>query len=275
MNGMIRAAAVMLLALSMLGADATIRVTGQLLDYQQGYVFFTTGDGFRVAPNVRITNAATGTPTTAVPMPRDWARATFDASGTVVELDLSKKKLPPEGNFADVRSFVVALSPAAPNPDLGGPKLTKNGIAITYSGKIVPVHIVVEVPPTTPLSAQVYMTTDQAGWNPQAYRMSRTDALHYKLDLRLPSGTVLNLLFTRGSMDTEQRGPGGMQMDPATFVVKDADVSTKDYQVYAWADQSVSGQFQQPLAIPTPYNSAPFPNLPNGAPGAPRPTPHP
>ena len=85
--------------------DTPIVVSGQLLAYQDGFVFFTTGDGFRVSQNVVIRDAKTGGSTAIKPAPRIWARATFDATGTVTELALSRTPLPPQGSFADVQRF--------------------------------------------------------------------------------------------------------------------------------------------------------------------------
>jgi hypothetical protein len=270
------AAAFMILCVA-IAADAPIRVTGQLLDYERGYVFFTTGDGFRVSSNVQIRDYSSSVPLPLTPAPRDWARATFDASGTVVELDLSKKRVPAEGDFSMVRRFAVAISPTLPNPDLSQatPGPGNNGVLNTFSGKPVPVSITVEVPPTTPLTASVYMSTDKSGWDPQAYRMDRIDALHFHALLRLNSGTQLAILFTRGSVETEERGPGYIEPKPYVLTIYDADVNAVSRTVYAWADQTPSGnQNITPFVLPTPYNPAPFPNLPPGAPGAP-PTPHP
>ena len=56
-------------------------VTAQLLDYQGGYVFFTTGDGFRVSPSIAIVDYASGKPA-GTPQPREYARVTFDPAGT-------------------------------------------------------------------------------------------------------------------------------------------------------------------------------------------------
>ncbi|MBV8491443.1 MAG: hypothetical protein JO199_13030, partial [Candidatus Eremiobacteraeota bacterium] len=96
------AAAAALLCVVLVAASGQLTVTGQLLAYQQGYVFFTTGDGFRVSPAVVIDDAATGHATSQTPVPRMYARATFDASGTVVKLDLSHTQLPQEGSFDQV-----------------------------------------------------------------------------------------------------------------------------------------------------------------------------
>ena len=92
-------------------------VTGQLLAYQDGFVFFTTGDGFRVAPDVVIRTRTTGAPRARAGAARVGARH-FDANGTVTELDLSRNALPQEGSFDDVARFAVALSSPIPNPDL-------------------------------------------------------------------------------------------------------------------------------------------------------------
>ena len=104
------------LTVVLLAASSSIVVSGQVLAYQDGYVFFTTGDGFRVAHGVAIRDAKTGASTTIHPAPRIWARATFDPSGAVTELDLSRTALPPEGSFADVARFAVAASSPIPNP---------------------------------------------------------------------------------------------------------------------------------------------------------------
>jgi hypothetical protein len=43
--------AALALTVVLVAANSSIVVSGQLLAYQDGFVFFTTGDGFRVAPN--------------------------------------------------------------------------------------------------------------------------------------------------------------------------------------------------------------------------------
>ena len=265
-----------LLALVLLAASAPISVTGQLLAYQDGYVFFTTGDGFRVAPNVAILDDTTKKPATEQPAPRLYARATFDASGTVVELDLSRKPLPVAPLPDDVQQFAVTASTPFPNPELA-PKTAASGessydASQTYSGKPVLVIITVQVPPSTPFGSQVYITTDTSGWNPQAYAMDRIDALHFRLTRHIASGTILHYLYTRGSLQTEERGENGLDRTPREIRLSDADVRSINDVVYAWADQASPGspQVPQPNTIPTPYNPAPFPNLPSGIP-----TPHP
>jgi hypothetical protein len=257
---------------------ASIVVSGQLLAYQGGYVFFTSGDGFRVAQDIVIRDAKTGGTTTLKPAPRIWARATFDSSGTVTELDLSRTPLPPQGSFDDVQRFAVAISTPAPNPDLlayaptPGPGETPLPTQ-QFSGRPVLVTFIVQVPPITPFTSSVYITTDQSGWVAQAIPMDRVDALHYQITRRYPSGTIFRYLYDRGSFQSKEVAQNGLDRTPRDFIVPDADVRVIRDTVYAWNDEVNGGVNQvQPQIMPTPYNPAPFPNLPPGLP-PPRPPP--
>ncbi len=252
-----------MLAIGNAGAQQ-IRVTGQILAYQNGYIFFTTGDGFRVSPSVVIHDARTGGATTLQPQPRLWARTTFDQNGAVVELDLSRSALPPEGDFSLVQRFAVALSTPVPNPDLAGPTPTTTGPYHVATGAPVLVVFEVEIPPSTPLNASVYITTDASGWNPQAIPMHRIDALHFSVVERLASGTTFHYLYTRGSFASEERSEGGLEPKPRTVLVSNADSQVYNNTVYHWADEPLPGQVIQPNVFPTPYNPNPFPNLPPG-----------
>lgn len=259
------------LAILLLAAGASVVVSGQLLAYQEGYVFFTTGDGFRVAHDVVIKDAKTGAGTAVKPAPRVWARATFDSSGTVTELDLSRSPLPPQGSFDDVARFAVALSTPVPNPDLlknietpppGEPQTV--AASQHFSGRPVLVTFIVQVPPYTPFTSSVYISTDQSGWNAQAIPMDRVDALHYQITRRFNSGTIFRYLYDRGSLQSEEIAQNGLARTPRELVVTDADVRVIRDTVYAWQD-AAPGQVNQPQpqVMPTPYNPAPFPNLPN------------
>jgi hypothetical protein len=267
-----------LLAVILIAAGPSIAVTGQLLAFQDGFVFFTTGDGFRAAPGMLIRDAAGTGPTTILPAPRVWARAHFDATGTITELDLSRAPLPAEGSFADVARFAVALSSPIPNPDLV-PATPAPGHTLVptqhFSGRPVLVTFTVQVPPTTAFGASVYITTDASGWNAQAIPMDRIDTLHYQITRRLNSGTVFRYLYDRGSFQSEEIAQNGLQRSPREIVVTDADVRTIRDTVYAWLDSSSNANGQQTNGLPTPYNPAPFPNLPSGfpSPGVPGPRP--
>lgn len=264
----------LLLIFATVAAAAGESMTGQLLAYQDGFVFFTNGAGFRVASDVKILDDATKTPSSDIPRPRIYARAVFDATGAVAELDLSRVALPIEALAGVAATYAVQKTPTYPNPelvpkpsDIGG---APNAGSIAGSGKPVLVVITVLVPPLTPPAARVYITTDASGWNPQAIQMDRIDALHFRITRRIASGTVLAYFYTRGSLQSEERAQNGLERTPRRLAVTDADVRAVNDTVYNWADTVAGTQNVQPNSIPTPYNPAPFPNLPSGFP-----TPHP
>ncbi|GAC1349070.1 MAG: hypothetical protein NVSMB19_02450 [Vulcanimicrobiaceae bacterium] len=227
-----------------------VKFSGQLLDDRNGFVFFTTGDGFRLDPAVKIDDARTGGPTTLAPTTRTYARATFDsATGRVVELALSARKLPDEARYEDIKRFAVALSTPAPNPDLRGGE--------GLSGKPVLVTFTVEVPSRTPFADAVYVATDTSGWSATAIRMNRIDALHYRVSRPFASGTRFLYRYTRGSWRSAERGQNGLEVSPRPFVVVNADVKSKNDIVYSWGDaDQFAPDFGAP--IPTPFNPVPF-----------------
>jgi hypothetical protein len=261
--------------------SAPIVATGQILDAQQGFVFFTTGDGFRIDKNAALLDYRTKAPTTQRIRPRMYARATFDAAtGHIEVLELSAKAVPPEGDLNSVRRFAIVASPVKPNPDLGAaptPAAGKpaNGRVVSrepLTGAPVLVTFTVQVPPSTPFADVVYISTDLSGWNAQAIRMDRIDALHYRVVRKLSSGTVFYYRYTRGSLATAERGQNGLEGAPRHLEILNLDVKDKDDIVYHWGDESLSGQAGNPLAVPTPYNPNPFGNLPQN-PNRPKPTP--
>ena len=260
-------------AVALFGVADAPHIAGQLLAYQDGYVFFTNGNGFKVSGDVKILDAETKAQSTATPRARMYALAVFDSAGQVVEIDLSKKAYPLEPLSPLVESYVVQASPSYANPDLGSKPAvdTRSGLPLTFSGKPVLVTLTVLVPATTPLTARIYIATDQSAWNPQAVEMDRVDALHFKVTRRYPSGTILHYLYTRGSLQSEERAENGLDRKAREITINDADVRNENDTVYQWADQTLaSGNRVQPNVVPTPYNPAPFPNLPSSIP-----TPHP
>jgi len=242
-------------------------VTAQILDYEQGYVFFTpSGDGFHVAPNVEIAALPSDAKTTRLPQARDYARVTFDTTGMVTKIELSPTKLPAEGDLGAIHRFAVALSTPAPNPDLAPQENTGAGCGTVIPGRRVKVSIVVQAPPTTGFTDVVYMTTDQAAWNAQAYRLDRLDALHYRTELSFSSGTMLHYLFDRGSSQSIELGENGIEREPLLLCIGSADAQSVTHTVYHWGDEQIGVPLPQPFTMPTPFNPAPFPNLPTPLP---------
>ncbi|HUY11294.1 MAG TPA: hypothetical protein VMV73_03435 [Candidatus Dormibacteraeota bacterium] len=258
------------LLLAAAAAPSALKMTGQILDYQGGYIFFTTGDAFRVARDVRFLDAKSGKPTKLRPSPRAFVRAYFDDFGKVIAFEFSPVPLPIETPSTSIEKFVIALSTPfnlpTPTPN---PHATPQHYFPTYSGKLVAVTFTVQVPPNTPLNAQVYITTDASDWNAQAIAMQRVDALHFRVTRKIASGTDFRYLYTRGTLQTVERSQNGMARAPRTLLLSDADARAVGDIVWRWADDSSNGLTAQPNAIPTQFNPAPFPNLPPGVP-----TPH-
>ncbi|MGH7728730.1 MAG: hypothetical protein ACREM2_08070 [Vulcanimicrobiaceae bacterium] len=228
-----------------------VRFSGQLLDFRDGFAFFTTGDAFRLAQNVAIDAAQSGKPTSEVPATGAYARADFDAAtGQIVELDLSSTPLAPEASYEAVKGFAVALSPPLPNPDLGA----KPG----FDGKPVLVTFTVRVPPKTPFAATVYLATDASGWSATAVEMNRVDALHYRVTRRFPSGTILLYRYTLGSWRSAEVDAKGLERTPRRLVVRNLDVQEENDAVDYWGS---SDPFAPDLGVgvPTPFNPVPFP----------------
>lgn len=241
-----------------------LKWSGQILDDRAGFVFFTTGDGFRLDPALKVDDATTGGPTTLTATTRTYARASFDSgTGRVVALSLSRTRLPDDASYAEVQKFAVALSTPYPNPDLA------QGAA-GFSGRAVLVTFTVEVPARTPFADPVYVATDASGWSATAIRLDRVDALHYRVTRVYASGTILRYRYTRGSWRSAERNQAGMEPQPHILVVKNVDVEPVHDTVYSWGDQD---QFAPDLgnSVPTPFNPVPFntPPAAGGRPGAP------
>ncbi len=247
------AATIIALALPGLAQGTLVRFTGQLLDVRNGYVYFTTGDAFKLAPNPTFADYDTGKPTTLQPRPKLFARAIIDpATKLVVQLDLTTRRLPTDTSYtADVKSAVATTATTAKAPEIVGVPLT---------GKEVPVEFIVTVPPSTPVNSDVYISTDFSGWNPQAIKLDRIDGSRYRVVRRLPSGTKFAYRVTRGSWNSVEVGQDGLEpLTPHLFFVKEVDAQSSPVVVYGWSDNRTNGQqAAQPGAIPTPFNPNPF-----------------
>jgi hypothetical protein len=249
-------------------AGTVLSFTGELLDVQHDFVFFTSGDAFKLAPGAQIINFDTKQPATLAVTTRMFAQAMFDDSGKIITLALAKHPLAAAASYADAHKFAVALSTPLPNPDLDpnrphGPGASSSHYALT--GKIVQVRFVVQVPPTTPMTDAVYLATDISGWNASAIRMERFDALHYGVILPLRTGTEFYYKYTRGSWQSSERGRNGIEQAPHRFFLDasalgEPDTQVRDDEVYNWSDYNpaTGGQAIVPGATPTPFNPMPF-----------------
>lgn len=230
-----------------------VRFTGQLLDLRNGYVYFTTGDAFKLAAVPRIADYDTGKPTTLQPRAKLYARAILDpATKEVVELDLTARHLPPDVAYATVQQYTATQPMTERAPEIVGKNI---------SGREVAVEFAVTVPPTTPLNADVYISTDYSGWNPQAIKMDRIDGVRYRAVRRFASGTKFAFRVTRGSWNAVELGQNGLEPPPHLYFTKDVDSQSAYATVYAWSDTraNTAPQAAQPGALPTPFNPNPFP----------------
>jgi hypothetical protein len=247
------AAVLAALAVPSLAQGELVRFTGQLLDVRNGYVFFTTGDAFKLAPAARIADYDTGKPTALLPRAKLFARAILDpATKQVVELDLTARHLPNDAAYAAAaRQFTQTKTVSERAPEIVGKRLT---------GKEVPVTLTVTVTPTTPLTADVYISTDASGWNPQAIKMDRIDGQRYRAIRRFASGTRFFFRVTRGTWNSVERGQNGLEPPAHEFFVNEVDAQGTNVTVYSWSDDRANvPQQAAPGAIPTPFNPNPFP----------------
>ncbi len=249
-----------------------IRYAGQLLDVERGYVFFTTGDSFKLDPNAKIVDYKTKQPLSRPPGATMYADASFDkTTGKIVELAVSQQPIASAQSFDNkaayqqIQKFAIAQSPVTANFDqrpnaYHGPPNT---------GRLVAVTFVVQVPPNTPLTDSVYITTDVANWDPRAILLTRIDALHYRATTSFRSGTIFHYKYDRGSFRTIEVGRDGMDDPPRTFTVREADALRRDDVVYHWKDEStgIGTQNIGPGSVPTPFNPNGILNLPTPPPG--------
>jgi len=209
-------------------------VNGQVIDIERGYVVFSSGDAFKLAPNAEIVDDISGTTPTYQLTPGIFAVATLDpSSGLVLSLRTSHRPLSAGTPAAQIpRRYVVAASSPRPNPDL----VERHALYTSVLSKAVAVTVTVAVPPETPFNDDVYMATDTSGWNPQAIKMQRLDGLHFRIQMDLRGGTEIHYLFTRGTWNNVELDRAGLQRKPRDLFVPGGDSQIVDATVRRWAD---------------------------------------
>jgi hypothetical protein len=216
-------------------ANAQQTATGEILALQDGYVFLTSGKAYKALPDVRFTDAS-GAAVSAPP-----------ALGTTVTITLD-----PDGRVSAIA--LAATETARKKTSLANATGTRSALAaLTF---------VVRVPATTGLNDLVYLTSGDSNWNPLAVRMDRIDALHFRTTITAPAGARFRYLYTRGNSPTIERGANGLQRAPRVLAIAEAGPYTTNDVVEHWGDEVGNGTLPAPQATPTPYNPAPFPNLP-------------
>jgi hypothetical protein len=227
-----------------------IAFTAQLLDVRGGYVYFTTGDAFKLSDAYRLVDYDSGAVTTQRPEVKMYARATFDPNTKqIIELAITKKKLAASQNYSAVKPFAIVASSPAPAPEIAGQRLTGRPVSVVFE---------VTAPPTTQLTDTVYISTDAGGWNPQEIKLDRIDAYRYRASRTYASGTRFAFRVTRGTWNSVERGQDNLEPDPHQFAVREVDALAARVTVYHWSDENPSQPQAGPNAIPTPFNANPF-----------------
>jgi len=209
-------------------------INGQVIDLERGFIVFSSGDAFRLAPDVTIVDDATGAPPLFALDPGFYAVASLNASTDLVEtVRVSQRPLPQGTPAAQIpHHYAVEASPYKNNPEL----IPRKGEYENRLSKYTTVTLVVEVPADTPFTDDVYLATDTSGWNAQAIKLQRADGLHYRIQVDLSAGTDFHYLFTRGSWKSVERDQSGLERAPRELYVPGGAASVIEAHVYRWAD---------------------------------------
>jgi len=208
--------------------------TGQVLDVERGYIVFATGDALRLAPDARFVDAVSGNARDSSVQPGQYAGVTLDRSGVVTMVRIADDPIASGKPVTDVpRQYVAQATPPFPNPDLI-PSATRYPVS-----KLSPterVTITVQVPPQTPFSDDVYISTDTSGWNPQAVKMQRIDGRRFRVIIDVLPGAQFRYLFTRGSWPTVESDAAGLRRSPRRLSAEGAVSLSVDSTVQRWLD---------------------------------------
>ena len=215
-------------------SSSSIVATGQIVDLERGYVVFSTGDAFKLAPDARVVDDATSqTPTYTVGAGVFAAITIDETSALVTDVRTSLRPLAARTPISEVPRAVVSIaSTPVPNPDLVPPAI----LPPSRLSSDVLVTIDVEVPPETPYTDDVFITTDTSGWNAQAIKMQRLDGRRFRIQVHLKGGTEFRYLFTRGSWQSVERDRADLSRAPRTLFVPGGDSMVVSATVYRWAD---------------------------------------
>jgi hypothetical protein len=201
-------------------SPSAIFVRGQFLTLSGGYLIFTTGDALAVDPALHVPPGLR----LGVEI-----RATLDpATHRVVALEPGARNSPGDIDIARVPREYVVVDPRSAH------SLPSPGVTASPPPASVTITIEVRVPGSTPLTDDVYLSTDRSGFNPSEIKMVRVDASHWTAQLRLPAGSRLRYDFTRGSFSNLERTNSGAVVTPRSLLATDGERT--DDTVESWAD---------------------------------------
>lgn len=94
----------------------------------------------------------------------------------------------------------------------------------------------VYVPPRTPPTDDIYISTERSNWNAAEIRLNRVDPRHYTTTIVLPRGTILPFRISRGSLATGERDAA--QTIPPPHILRAQANTELRIDVAGWADIS-------------------------------------
>jgi hypothetical protein len=196
-------------------------VHGRLLIITPAYLVFTTGDAVRIGSVARIAPMLHLGQSIRVRFDpaSHYVRSVEPAFGAAPQNEIDAAQLP--------RAYVTASRASS---------RSSANAATSAQSKTVSVGFIVHVPDDTPISDDVYLTTERSNFSPAELKMNRIDVRRWSASLPLVEGTTLHYQYTRGNYSTVERDSGGGVITPHALEVHEG-VRTDD-TVARWADTS-------------------------------------
>jgi predicted alpha/beta superfamily hydrolase len=102
----------------------------------------------------------------------------------------------------------------------------------------VTIHFAVTVPPETPRYQKIFLAGDAkelGTWRAEGLELKKGDDNKYHATIRLPGGVPIEYKVTRGSWNSVERGPDGIEIDNRTL--NPTKTEAIDFAVDTWVDQ--------------------------------------
>jgi hypothetical protein len=186
---------------------------------ERGYIVFTNGAALRLADPATAFAGKIG----------ETIRLRIDLATHLVRTieRAPSEMLPGEIEAAALPAGYATATAQTPAPRAAGSASDAAAVTVT---------IVVRTPDDTPLTDDLYLSTERTAFNPAELRLVRLDSRHWTIDLSLPRGATLHYRFTRGSFATGERDRAGALVTPHTLVAA-AGLRVED-TVERWGDRN-------------------------------------
>jgi hypothetical protein len=187
---------------------------------EHGYIVLTNGAALRLADPAPACAGKIG----------ETIRLRLDPATHLVraiERGAPSEMLPGEIEAAALPAGYATATAQTPAPRAAGSASEAATVTVT---------IVVRTPDDTPLTDDLYLSTERTAFNPAELRLVRIDSRHWTIDLSLPRGATRHYRFTRGSFATGERDRAGALVAPHTLVAA-AGLRVED-TVERWGDRN-------------------------------------